>query len=180
MAVRFEVESPQTLIFPFGDFREFPGQHGLQYLYTVQANGDPREKLYATPTLHRELQSAGVAAGTLLTITKLDGTDSRHWRVENGSGKVTDNGQVQERTPQHATAQPGHAEPQMNGGANGNNVDEFTGLEHLLGHCLAASSRVCGHLNGHVQFTSEDIRCLGTTLFHVCNRKQVLPEPLNE
>lgn len=168
MAVRFATDVPLTLIFPFGDFREVQGQHGPQYLYTVQLNGDPREKLYATPALHRELQAAGVAAGTLFTITKLDGTGNRYWRVENGVPSAgADNGHAREPAQAAVSAPP--AEPpaavRPANGAAANAHPDFLTLEQLLGHCVAASSRVCRSLHGEARFTSEDVRCLGITLF---------------
>jgi len=203
MAVRFATNVPLTLGFPFGDFREVQGQHGLQYLYTVQLNGDPREKLYATPALHRELQACGMGAGALFTITKLDGTGGRHWRVEQGAPAGADNGHaalppapapgVNLGSP-HAVSEPAQAavssppaeRPPGNGragpsAANGRTVSvplDFGTLEQMLGHCVAASSRVCRSLSTEARFTPEDVRCLGITLFLECSRKGVLPEPI--
>ena len=176
MAIRFATDVPQTLIFPFGDFREVEGQHGPQFLYTVQLDGNPRDKLYATPPLHREMQAVGVAAGTLLTITKLDGSNRKYWRVENGAPERTDNGPSHEPA-QTAVSAPSADHPPLNGRAT-NGAPDFTSLEHLLGHCVAASSRVCRSLNGEVRFAAEDVRCLGISLFIECSRKGVLPEPL--
>ena len=171
MAIRFTTDAPQTLVFPFGDYREVEGQHGPQFLYTVQLNGNPRDKLYATAALHRELQATGIAAGTLLTVTKLDGSNGDYWHVENGAPERTDRGS-KEPAPQEPVC------PSVNGGAGTNGAPDFTGLEHLLGHCVAASCRICRSLNGDVRFAAEDVRRLGITLFIECSRKGVLPEPL--
>ncbi|MDP2661744.1 MAG: hypothetical protein Q8R28_13535 [Dehalococcoidia bacterium] len=190
MAVRFATNVPQTLIFPFGDFREVQGQHGQQFLYTVQLNGDPREKLYATPALHRELQAYGMGAGTLFTITKLDGTGGRHWRVEQGAPAAAGNGRdppaahgvnlgsPSSHEPAQAAASSPPAEHLAANGKPSIVPPDFGTLEQMLGHCVAASSRVCRSLSTEARFTAEDVRCLGITLFLECSRKGVLPEPL--
>ncbi len=37
MAVKFKINAPQTLVFPFGDFMDVNGQYGAQFMYTVGA-----------------------------------------------------------------------------------------------------------------------------------------------
>ena len=76
MAIKFSTNVPQTLCFPYGDFKEVSGTYGPQFLYTVEEEGE-RDKLYATPNLHEQLQAAGIAPGSILTITKVEGEGNR-------------------------------------------------------------------------------------------------------
>jgi len=81
MAIKFQTNVPQTLTFPWGDFLPISGQYGEQFLYTVELAGQ-RDKLYATPSLHRQLQEAQVGPGCVLTITKVEGEGNRkEWVV---------------------------------------------------------------------------------------------------
>jgi hypothetical protein len=82
MAIKFQTHIPQTLYFPYGNFMEVSGQYGAQFLYTVESQGQ-RERLYATPRLHQDLQEAGVSSGDLATITKIEVEGNRMaWKVE--------------------------------------------------------------------------------------------------
>ena len=89
MAVRFGTNVPLTLCFPYGDFMPVQGQYGEQFLYTIELDGQ-RDKLYATPLLHQELQAAGVEAGGILTITKVEAEGNRKsWIVQSAGGNGT-------------------------------------------------------------------------------------------
>ena len=86
MAIKFQTNVPQTLVFPWGDFLSVNGQYGEQFLYSVEQDGQ-RDKLYATPSLHRQLQEAQVGPGCVLTITKVEGEGNRkEWVVEPEAG----------------------------------------------------------------------------------------------
>ena len=88
MAIKFQTNIPQRLAFPFGDFKEVEGQYGLQYMYSVDVDGDraAREKLYASEALHALLQSVypdDAMRGQLLDICKREGDKGRnYWDVE--------------------------------------------------------------------------------------------------
>ncbi len=86
MAIKFQTNVPQKLRFPWGDFLPISGQYGEQFLYTVELSGQ-RDKLYATPSLHRQLQEVPVGPGSVLTITKVEGEGHRkEWVVAAEAG----------------------------------------------------------------------------------------------
>ena len=86
MAIKFRTNEPQTLVFPWGDFLNVNGQYGEQFLYSVEQEGQ-RDKLYATPSLHRQLQEAPVGPGCVLTITRVEGEGHRkEWVVAPEAG----------------------------------------------------------------------------------------------
>ena len=76
MAIKFQTNKPLTVVFPYGDFMEVEGQYGQQFLYTVELEG-LRDRLYATPKLHQQLQEAEVGPGSELTVTKVEGEGNR-------------------------------------------------------------------------------------------------------
>ena len=83
MAVRFSTNVPVKVSFPFGDFLDVNGQYGPQHLYTVEGPDGQRDKLYAAPGLHQELQAAGVGPGSVFTITRIEGEGNRKgWLVQ--------------------------------------------------------------------------------------------------
>ncbi len=82
MAIKFQTNIPQTVCFPYGDFMEVSGQYGPQFLYTVEIDG-ARDRLYATPKLHQQIQERGIEAGSMLTIVKVEGEGNRlDWKIE--------------------------------------------------------------------------------------------------
>ena len=85
MAIRFNVDEPMTLSFPYGDFQEiessYPNDDGspkMQYKYTVEDNGT-RDTLFATASLHKKLQAAGMGAEATMVVVKVRGPP-RHSR----------------------------------------------------------------------------------------------------
>ncbi|OGG45717.1 MAG: hypothetical protein A3F84_18385 [Candidatus Handelsmanbacteria bacterium RIFCSPLOWO2_12_FULL_64_10] len=85
MALRIQTDSPVTVKFPYGDFKEKPndfnGKGTVDYLYTVEVNGD-KDYLYADKELHGLLQKAGVKKGSRFTITKTKEGKQVSWKVE--------------------------------------------------------------------------------------------------
>jgi len=125
MAIKFQTNVPQTLTFPWGDFLPISGQYGEQFLYTVEAAGQ-RDKLYATPSLHRQLQEAQVGPGCVLTITKVEGEGNRkEWVVAAEAGSVPEPEAEAERAEEevwrpvegkrNGQGQPAKAEAKPNG-----------------------------------------------------------------
>ena len=168
MALKFSDNTPLTLTFPFGDFKEIEGIYGPQYLYTVEHDGE-RDRLYAAPALHHELQLAGVAPGATYTIVKEASGDLRkYWRVtlfDPGSdGENEGNGR-----PDPASAAP--ARPPLPARPG------FAALRTLLADCLQTSWLAWQGLEeGACTFTSEDVRGIAITLFLECARKGVLTD----
>jgi hypothetical protein len=174
MAIKFQTHVPVTLNFPFGDGLEISGQYGPQFLYTVEAEGQ-REKLYATPALHRQLQEAGVGPGRVFTISRVEGDDHRkEWVVEPAPEEAEappaggkKNGQPENSHDPAATPGNGHAVPAP---------AEFEGLAQLMGGCLRASWVAWNGLEG-ATFSGEDVRAVGITLFLECSRKGIALAP---
>ena len=102
MAIKFETNIPLKLTFPWGDFREVSSHYGQQYAYSVEHAGQ-RDKLFATPGLHHKLQEAGVRAGSVFTLTKIEVEGNRKdWRIEAEEAPAPS--AQEQRNGAHATA----------------------------------------------------------------------------
>ena len=183
MAIKFETNIPLVLRFPYGDHKEVNGQYGLQFMYTVEAQG-VRDRLYATPGLHHKLQEAGVKAGVVVTVTKIEVEGNRKdWRVEipgrhglavlpaskHLNGEVsTANGHLEEPEVDSREEQPALE------------TAEFEQLRRTLQHCLSASCGAWEKLEVEMPYTSEDVRAVGITLFLECARKGIVPQVVEE
>jgi hypothetical protein len=185
MAIKFETNIPLKLRFPFGDFREITSQYGQQFAYSVDLAGQ-RDKLFATPGLHHKLQEAGIRAGAIFTITKIEIEGNRKdWCIE---------GEEQPAQAPVAAVEPRH-EAQVNGmpvGRHGKPATPTNGNQPKNGHapesagfqelkqamqlCLNAAYTVCEGLEVDLPFTTEDVRALGITLFLECSRKGIQPQ----
>ncbi len=166
MAVRFATNVPLTVKFPYGDFKEITGTYGLQYLYTVELAGQ-RDKLFATPLLHQELQAAGVGPGAVLTVAKVEAEGNRKsWVVRpEEPEEETGNGGPGPTVSAPAPASANGHHPQTG-------HPDFADMQTLMGHCLKASWAAWqGVEEGDFAFTSEDVRGVGITLFLECARK---------
>ena len=145
--------------------RLFGGQwseYGTQFLYTVEVEGF-RDRLYTTPKLHQELQEAGITAGDLVTITKIETEGNRMgWTVE-VEGVPAPAAEVEAAANEQTQLQP-------------NGKPGFEELEDMLGRCLNASWVAWQGLDEEFLFSSEDVRAVGITLFLECARKGVLPQ----
>ncbi len=201
MAIKFRTNEPQTLAFPFGDYMDVNGQYGPQFMYTVEASGQ-RDKLYATPSLHRQLQEAQVGPGCVLTITKIEGEGNRkEWVVEpeaeaeavpeaeeaewqpvagkrNGNGQPAaaegkKNGQRVERTP----ASPAPSASRTGNGKPSPEGLSFAHLEQLMNRSLGASWEAWCALEEGPAFSGEDVRAVAITLFLECARKGIVLQP---
>ena len=173
MAIKFATNIPQTLCFPFGDFMEVNGQYGQQFLYTVEVDGQ-RDKLYATPNLHDQIQADGIAPGSVLTITKIEGEGNRkNWLITpNGNGSA--HGEP-ESLPSVASAKEGVSSD------NGRPPPpDFSTMQELVSACLQTSWSAWNSLEGgEAAFTSEDVCKLSISVFIECCRKHIAP-PLVE
>jgi hypothetical protein len=172
MAIKFSTNVPQTLCFPYADFMEVNGQYGQQFLYTVEVDSQ-RDKLYATPNLHDQIQADGIAPGSVLTITKVEGEGNRKdWLVHsNGGNGHPDIPQQEPTTAAKSSPSNGHERP---------SVPDFAGIQILANHCLQTSWSAWNSLEGgEAAFTSEDVCKLGISVFIECCHKGITP-PLVE
>ena len=173
MAIKFQTNTPRTLCFPYGDFMEVNGQYGQQFLYTVEADGQ-RDKLYATPNLHEQLQADGIAPGSVLTITKVEGEGNRKsWLIAtNGNGSAS-NGSLPSKAPRSG-AQEGVSPASSDNGRPP--PPDFASMQTLINHCLQTSWNAWTRLEGgEATFTSEDVCKLSISVFIECCRKGITP-----
>lgn len=178
MAIKFQTNKPLTVVFPYGDFMEVSGQYGQQFLYTVEVYG-LRDRLYATPKLHQKLQNEGVEAGSMLTITKVEGEGNRlDWKIED----EPQNGHIEAPAEDELHAEEngkgnGHSKDPSNGHQDKPKRPNFIHMNHLLEMALRASWDAWHGLDEGVEFSSEDVRAVGITLFLECSRKGIVLEP---
>jgi hypothetical protein len=158
MAVKFAINVPLQIGFPYGDFLEVDGYYGTQFLYTIEME-DQRDKLYATPALHEQLQELGVGAGERLVITKIEMEGNRKgWEVRMA--------EVDEKEDAPSNGEAEIPEP------------DFDCLVELMETSLQTSMKTWQALGGPC--TSEDVRAVGISLFLEGCRKGFLPTPMPE
>ena len=171
MAIKFETNIPVKLVFPWGDYKEVSSHYGQQYAYSVDLAGQ-RDKLFATPGLHHKLQEAGVRAGSVFILTKIEIEGNRKdWKVEAEEAPAPVAAVQQQAPPTGKAGNNGHA--QKNGHTES---ADFQGLKQAMQLCLNAAYGVCEGLEVDLPFTTEDIRALGITLFLECSRKGIQPQ----
>ena len=158
MAVKFAINVPLQVVFPYGDFLDVDGHYGPQFLYTVEIE-DQRDKLYATPALHEQLQERGVGAGERLVITKVELEGNRKgWDI-----RVAE---VDEKEEAPSNGRAEIPEP------------DFDSLVELMETSLQISMKTWQALGGTC--TSEDVRAVGISLFLEGCRKGFLPTAMPE
>jgi hypothetical protein len=184
MAIKFETNIPVKLTFPWGDFREISSRYGQQYAYSVDLAGQ-RDKLFATPGLHHKLQEAGVRAGSVFTITKIEIEGNRKdWRIEGEEQPAqapVAAGEPRREAQANGLPVGRHGKPATTNGTtakNGHTSEsaDFQGLKQAMQLCLNAAYGVCEGLEVDLPFTTEDVRALGITLFLECSRKGIQPQ----
>ena len=205
MAIKFQTNTPQKLLFPWGDYMDVNGQYGPQFMYTIEQEGQ-RDKLYATPSLHRQLQEAQVGPGCVLAITKVEGEGNRkEWVVEPEveaeaipepeaeraeeaewqpvAGKRNGNGQpaaAEGKKNGHPVERTPAAAPAPSASGNGKPSPEgqsFASLELAMNSSLRASWEAWCALEEGPAFSGEDVRAVAITLFLECARKGIVLQP---
>jgi hypothetical protein len=165
------------LTFPWGDFREVNSHYGQQFAYTVEQAGQ-RDKLFATPGLHHKLQEAGVRAGAVFTITKIETEHNRKdWRIEGEEQPAqAPVAAVEPRREAQANGKPATTNGTTPKNGHAPESADFQGLKQAMQLCLNAAYTVCEGLEVDLPFTTEDVRALGITLFLECSRKGIQPQ----
>jgi hypothetical protein len=197
MAIKFKTNVAQTLTFTWGDCMEVNGQYGPQFLYTIEVEGQ-RDKLYATPSLHRQLQDAHVGPGCVLTITKIEGEGNRkEWVVEpETEGEVEAEEEEWQPVEEKRNGQPTNGEGKSNGHSVENAIaptptapgngkptrkgPTFSSLKQLMDRSLKASWESWCALEDGPAFSGEDVRAVAITLFLECARKGISLQPIEE
>ena len=186
MAIKFETNIPLILRFPYGDHKEINGQYGQQFMYTVEVEG-LRDRLYATPGLHYKLQEAGVKAGSVMSIAKVEVEGNRKdWRIEcqgqNGKAALAASA-VEWPLNGRVLVPNGHSEtPVLDAESEQPALEspEFEQLRQTMQYCLSTSYGAWEKLEVELPYTSEDVRAVGITLFLECSRKSIVPVAVEE
>ena len=174
MAIRFNVDEPMTLSFPYGDFQEiessYPNDDGspkMQYKYTVEDNGT-RDTLFATASLHKKLQAAGMGAEATMVVVKV----------------IDNNRQVFKVTSTGAAVAPAPQQRQEGGGTTSfKPVQMPTGsveatmatlqctMEDHFSFCAALFA--AWSKNTGIQHTADNVQSLAQTLFKTSDVKRI-------
>ena len=174
--VQFQTNLPIEVALKYDDGKEVTGQYGDQVLYTLT---DGRV-MYVPPIVKKKIDELGIGRGELFTITKAEKKNGTRrtieWVVDTNDGEAQTSGQ-----------QPnGQASARRRGGvlapANGNShrpssLSEWkgflvTGQGQFLLQALAAAvdvaaatERYAAACGTELQFTSEDLREIGLTIY---------------
>ncbi|GEM_PF-2382457 len=174
MALRIQNDSPVTVKFPYGDFKEKPndfnGRRTMQYLYTVEVDGT-KDYLYAEKELHELLQAAGVRKGSCFTITRVKEGKQVSWKVEPaGSSSPTPPSQAA------SAAQADSKGPETGAPASSGAEALAGGLFGLAARCLRESFKAWQWLG--MNFTSDNVQATANTLFIGCNDRGIVLPPV--
>jgi hypothetical protein len=178
--VQFQTNVPIDIALKYNDGKEVTGQYGDQVLYTLT---DGRV-MYVPPIVKKKIDELGIGRGELFTITKAEKKNGTRRTIEwvvatDGSG---------DRKTQSRVQQPnGTAPAQRRGGGgstptNGNghrpsSLSEakgflVTGQGQFLLQALAAAVDVAAATERYasacgleLQFTSEDLREIGLSIY---------------
>ncbi|MFH1141049.1 MAG: hypothetical protein V1724_05150 [Chloroflexota bacterium] len=176
MSLKLPTNTPVTACFPYGDFKPTNGKAGPHFLYTVEVDGQ-RDRLFAPPVLHHELQAAGMGPGVVLTLIRIQAQGNRQsWLVQPPNGFVSHNGDLAATAPAPSAttaSAPSNGRPRAV-------RPNFADMELLMHHSLAASWRAWMAVGPDAHFTSEDVRGAGITLFLQCARSGVIPQTVEE
>ena len=145
----------------------------------MDVNGQ-RDKLYAAPGLHEQLQAAGVRPGDVFTITKIEGEGNRkHWLIEpNGNGAADISNPANSPPYRDATpyVSPDTMPASTSQSANGHPPMDFPALDQLMTHYLRSAHNAWQSMDETVEVTSDDIRRTALSLFIECSRRGICPQ----
>jgi hypothetical protein len=178
--VQFQTNVPIDVALKYNDGKEVTGQYGDQVLYTLI---DGRV-MYVPPIVKKKIDELGIGRGELFTITKAEKKNGTRRTIEwvvatDGSGDRNPQRRAQERNSegpdrrrQGAASLPengnGHR-PSLRNEAKGFLV---TGQGQFLLQALAAAVDVAAATERYatacgleLQFTSEDLREIGLSIY---------------
>jgi hypothetical protein len=178
--IQFQTNVPIAVALKYNDGKEVNGQYGDQVLYTLT---DGRI-MYVPPIVKKKIDGLGIGRGEQFTITKAEKKNGTRRTIE--WVVATDSGG--DRKPERRDQQPnGTAPTQRHGGAvstpaNGNGhrssprIDAkgflVTGQGQFLLQALAAAVDVAAATERYatacgldLQFTSEDLREIGLSIY---------------
>ena len=179
--VQFQTNVPIEVALKYNDGKEVTGQYGDQVLYTLT---DGRV-MYVPPIVKKKIDELGIGRGELFTITKAEKKNGTRRTIEwvvatDGCG---------DRKPQRREQQPNGTAPaqQRRGGAgsapangNGHRPSSLSDAKGFLvtGHgqfllqalaaavdVASATERYAAACGLQLQFTSEDLREIGLSIY---------------
>jgi hypothetical protein len=177
--VQFQTNVPIEVALKYDDGKEVTGQYGDQVLYTLT---DGRV-MYVPPIVKKKIDELGIVRGELFTLTKAEKKSGTRRTIEwvvgaNDGG----NGKPQTRAQQRNGQVPAQRRGGVSAPANGKShrpgsTSEgkgflVTGQGQFLLQALAAAvdvaaatERYAAASGTELQFTSEDLREIGLTIY---------------
>ena len=150
---RFSPNTPTTCHFPIGTalesasaYEKHDGTRKIDYYYSVMVDESGVESsIYASATLHRELQQRGMGPDTTVLITKVvafdeQGRERTRWSVTNPDGTerpLVAMPQIAPQAPQ-AASQASHAPAAAPQSA----LATFQAINHHFKRCLAQAEKI--------------------------------------
>jgi len=175
MAIRFNVDEPKTLSFPYGDFQEiessYPNEDGspkMQYKYTVEDNGT-RDTLYATASLHKKLQTAGVGEDATMVVVKVMDNNRQVFKVTSVGDAV-----ATEQSPEGSSTTPFKPVQMPSATGSGEAINMATlqcTMEDHFNFCAALFA--AWSKNTGIQHAADNVQSLAQTLFKTSDVKRI-------
>src|SRR6202790_5568122 len=178
--VQFQTNVPVDVALKYNDGKEVTGQYGDQVLYTLTDGS----VMYVPPIVKKKIDELGVGRGELFTITKAEKKNGTRRTIEwvigtNGSGDRESqrrDQQPNDTAPAQRRHEPGSAPGNENGHRPSprNEAKGFlvTGQGQFLLQALAAAVDVAAATERYatacgleLQFTSEDLREIGLSIY---------------
>ena len=178
--VQFQTNVPIDVALKYNDGKEVTGQYGDQVLYTLT---DGRV-MYVPPIVKKKIDELGIGRGELFTITKAEKKNGTRRTIEwvvatDGSGDRNPqrraqetNGQGPDQRRQGAGSAPGNGNGHRPSPRNEAKGFLVTGQGQFLLQALAAAVDVAAATERYatargleLQFTSEDLREIGLSIY---------------
>tara|TARA_R110000772_G_scaffold159555_1_gene270757 strand:- start:6 stop:668 length:663 start_codon:yes stop_codon:yes gene_type:complete len=173
--IKFQTNLPQSIRFPFGDFKEKEGNYGIQYQYACQPAGagmeDDLDVLFATKTLHEMLIDAGLTRGSIFTICKIEKDGRSSWTIEGGidGGAAVEQIATENAPPQAPPVNGAPVMPLTPSRLPGK--PSLYQLSSLMGHCLSESHRLWADMS--VEHDAGHIQASANTLFIQASKERL-------
>jgi hypothetical protein len=164
MAIRFNVDEAKTLSFPYGDFQEtessYPNEDGSR-------NGT-RDTLYATASLHKKLQSAGMGAEATMVVVKVMDNNRQVFQVTSVGDAV-----ATQQIPEGSTTpfKPVQMPSATGSGEAINMATLQCTMEDHFNFCAALFA--AWSKNTGIQHAADNVQSLAQTLFKTSDVKRI-------
>jgi hypothetical protein len=177
--VQFQTNLPIEVALKYDDGKEVTGQYGDQVLYTLT---DGRV-MYVPPIVKKKIDELGIGRGELFTITKAEKKNGTRRTIEwvvgaNYGGDRKPQTRAQQRNGQVPAQRRGDVSAPANGNSHRPGSPSegkgflVTGQGQFLLQALAAAvdvaaatERYAATCGTELQFTSEDLREIGLTIY---------------